>query len=96
MESGALHGVRICRRALVVSRLYFTDDTIIFGGSSEAELEHDRAILVNYEVAFGQAINLSKSRSCSVEVFQLREGTNLNRLLGTKNRLACYLPGYPK
>lgn len=38
-ENGALHGARICCRAPVVSRLFFADDTIIFGRASETKLE---------------------------------------------------------
>ncbi|KAL8474444.1 hypothetical protein ACS0TY_031057 [Phlomoides rotata] len=31
VERGVLHGVRICRRAPMVSKLFFADDTLIFG-----------------------------------------------------------------
>lgn len=37
VEAGILHGVRICRRAPVVSNLVFADDTIIFGRATEGQ-----------------------------------------------------------
>ncbi|KAL8534351.1 hypothetical protein ACS0TY_010387 [Phlomoides rotata] len=61
MESVVLHGVRICRGAPVISKLFFADDMVIFRRAMITELRKIKEILRWYEEASGQEINLQKS-----------------------------------
>lgn len=84
VEFGALHGLKIYRQVLVVSRLFFADDTIIFGLALEAKLGRVRVILASYEAASGQAINLSKSESMFSGGVLLDKGNALANLIGVQ------------
>ncbi|GAU30590.1 hypothetical protein TSUD_392810 [Trifolium subterraneum] len=61
VESGDLHGVKICRGAPSVSHLLFADDCFLFCRSNLDETRKLMEILKTYEEASGQEINLSKS-----------------------------------
>lgn len=69
VDDGLLHGVKICRRTPVVSKLFFVDD---IGKAKKMELGRVRAILVSYEVASGQTINLNKSKIFLVGEYRKR------------------------
>lgn len=65
-----LHGVRIYRRAHVVSSLFFADVILIFGRATVEELVWVKEIMVSYEVASDQMINLNKYDIMSAQGFQ--------------------------
>lgn len=58
---GMIHGIKICRRAPIITHLLFADDSFIFMKANEREIVHIKNILNKYEMGSGQAINLSKS-----------------------------------
>lgn len=93
VERGALHGLRICRRAPIVSRLFFANDTIIIGRASKSELGHVREILECYEAASGQAINLNKSEIMFSGGVSLERCDILANLIGVRrvDQYATYL-----
>lgn len=82
VESGVLHGIKICRRAPVVSKLFFADDTIIFGRATTTELSRVKRILETYETASGQAINLHKSEIMFSSGISEEQGNMLANHLG--------------
>lgn len=49
VERGVLHGARIYHRVPVVSKLFFTYDTLIFGRATREELRKVKEILEVYE-----------------------------------------------
>lgn len=58
---GAIHGVRVCRRAQSISHLMFADECILFFKAEIEESNHIVNIMHTFEAASGQVINLSKS-----------------------------------
>lgn len=56
-----MHGLLICKRAPVVSKLFFANDTLIFCRATVPEIRWVKDILRIYEEASGQVINLGKS-----------------------------------
>jgi hypothetical protein len=58
-----LHELKICRRAVGVSHLLFTDDTMLFLEASEQQARTMDKVLRMYERCTGQLINPSK---CSI------------------------------
>ncbi|CAN1261991.1 Putative ribonuclease H protein At1g65750 [Linum perenne] len=86
-RGGKLHGVRVCRGAPSVSHLLFADDSFFFCSANIAEARELKRILLSYEAASGQAINLTKSGaffSANTHTM-LREG--LKAILGIYNPL---------
>lgn len=78
--SKAIHGVRICRQVDPISHLFFADDTLLFTRASETEAEAIMDILLTYEVASGQKINLEKSEVS----FSRNVCANMQNMLLTK------------
>lgn len=60
MARGDIHGVKICRRASVVSHLLFAYDYFIFCRANPQEVNQLLNILCIYQDASGQEINLAK------------------------------------
>lgn len=56
-----LHGIKIFRGAPIISHLLFVDDNFFFFRASPEECNMFKQILMTYEQASGQAINLQKS-----------------------------------
>jgi hypothetical protein len=56
-----LHGVQICKEAPCISHLFFADDSFIFFKADMGGCNVLRSILLMYEMASGQKINLEKS-----------------------------------
>lgn len=61
MEKSSLQGIRICHSAPSISHLLFVDDSILFSRAAVEEVGIIRNILHQYELAFGQMVNLNKS-----------------------------------
>lgn len=61
MENQALHELKVCPRALLISHLPFTDDNLIFARFTNEEALQLVSLLDTYEKASGQKINLKKS-----------------------------------
>ncbi|KAL8515366.1 hypothetical protein ACS0TY_014176 [Phlomoides rotata] len=56
-----ISGIRVARQAPRVSHLLFADDSILFFGVNQTEISTVSEILITYESASGQRINLGKS-----------------------------------
>lgn len=84
MEDEVSHRIKICRRAPVVSNLFFADDTIIIGRATEPEVCRVKRILEIYESASGQGINLRKSDIMFSQGISEERGNGLAGLLGVR------------
>ncbi|KAL9668767.1 hypothetical protein QQ045_006307 [Rhodiola kirilowii] len=60
---GLIDGIKICRRAPVVSHLLFADDSLIFMKITDHSIRHVKALLSEYEYISGQSINYHKSEA---------------------------------
>lgn len=58
---GRLLGCKIVRHAHVVSHLFFADDSFLFYRANLDKANHLKDLLKQYKIAFGQAVNVSKS-----------------------------------
>lgn len=61
VEDGSIKGIKLNRFCLTLSHLLFADDLIIFLEGKILERQNVAAVLNQYCVASGQAINLNKS-----------------------------------
>ncbi|KAL9665225.1 hypothetical protein QQ045_020638 [Rhodiola kirilowii] len=59
-----ISGISICRRAPVISHLFFADDSIFFLMDDPDEAQNLKRLLHQYESALGQRINFEKSEVC--------------------------------
>lgn len=81
MEVRGLRGVRVAREAPVVSHLLFADYCNIFSGDSEQEVDVVSDIMVMYELASEQKVNLEKTDvSFSSGVVEYRRKSLADRL----------------
>lgn len=53
-----MEGVKICRRAPMISHLLFADDSLLFFWASEPQATVVKGLLNTYVAAMGQLINL--------------------------------------
>ncbi|KAK4383614.1 hypothetical protein Sango_2758200 [Sesamum angolense] len=60
-REGALTRVKVAHTTPKVSHLRFADDTTIYCMTTKAEMRCVKEILVKYELATGQLINIDKS-----------------------------------
>lgn len=60
-SEGMISGVSVCRGALQISHLLFTDDYIIFGKASIDEGNKVRKVLTDYEKESDQKLNKEKT-----------------------------------
>jgi hypothetical protein len=58
---GDIHGIKVCRRAPILTHLLFVDDCFLFCMENEKEAQTLSETLKKYVEASGQAINLHKS-----------------------------------
>lgn len=61
VDQGLLSGVKVYAEAPSIHHLLFADDSLLFGKATAEECTHIRSVLVDYEKASGQRINLTKS-----------------------------------
>lgn len=85
--SGMLHGSRVCRTAPAVSNLLFADDCLLFCKGTRAEYQALKALLDDYELASGQAINYSKSGVFFSKNISEEVRNALKDILGVQNLL---------
>ena len=87
MARGDIHGVKICRRAPVVSHLLFADDYFIFCRANAQEANQLLNILRVYQDASGQEINLAKSEVLISRNISQAGQADLASILGVKHAL---------
>lgn len=58
---GRIKGIKVCNDAPSINHLLFADDSFIFARSTLQECYELKNLLQTYELASGQAVNLSKS-----------------------------------
>lgn len=81
-SKGDLHGIKICRRAPIVSHIFFAEDSLLFFSANEREVNVIKKILNDYELACGQAVNLYKSEVFFSNNTSIDMRNNLTSLLG--------------
>ncbi|KAL9687548.1 hypothetical protein QQ045_031952 [Rhodiola kirilowii] len=59
-----ISGIKICKKAPVVSHLFFADDSIFFVRADINEARNLKSILHQYEIMSRQMINFDKSEVC--------------------------------
>ncbi|KAL4334864.1 hypothetical protein GQ457_07G036340 [Hibiscus cannabinus] len=59
--SGVIKGARVGRERLAINRLFFADDSILFGEASDDGARRIQAIIEQYTSASGQQVNFDKS-----------------------------------
>ncbi|CAM8950433.1 unnamed protein product [Rhodiola kirilowii] len=62
-QCGQIDGIKICRRAPVISHLLFADDSLIFMKITESSIRKVKNLLSDYEYMSGQSINYTKSEA---------------------------------
>jgi len=85
LDQGNLTGFLVGSRdseALVVNHLLFADDTLIFCGAQEEQIQHLRCIFLCFEAASGLRINLEKSEF--VPIGEVEDVERLVNLLGCR------------
>ena len=60
-EEQAIHGIRITTFAFEISHLFFANDNILFFRANMKDAEKIKQVLIQYQQASGQLINLNKS-----------------------------------
>ncbi|XP_048229576.1 uncharacterized protein LOC125370040 [Ricinus communis] len=58
---GMINGVQVCRRAPVVTHLFFANDSLLFFKANIDELGHIKAVLDHYKHLSSQMVNFAKS-----------------------------------
>jgi len=86
-EQGVLHGVKICTTAPVISHLLFADECFLFFKGSAEEASVMKGILITYEAASGQAINLQKSEIFFSRNTPVETKHNISTIMGVRQVL---------
>lgn len=84
---GSLHGVKVCHGAPIISHLLFKNDSFFFFRASSEECNTIKKILMTYEHASGQAINLQKSGVFYSNNTEQTQKEALSTILGVSNPL---------
>ena len=61
IDKKEIKGIRICRGALILSHLFFADDSNLFAKASVQECSEVANIISKYERASGQKVNYNKT-----------------------------------
>ncbi|KAL9689530.1 hypothetical protein QQ045_009916 [Rhodiola kirilowii] len=64
VSKNLISSIKICKKAPVVSHLFFADDSIFFVKADVNEARNLKTILHQYEIMSGQMINFDKSEVC--------------------------------
>ncbi|KAK3226139.1 hypothetical protein Dsin_006001 [Dipteronia sinensis] len=81
---GDISGFQCSRGGLVITHLFFADDSLIFTKANEKNCVSIKEILAVYWRASGQAINFAKSAMCISHSFSVLEGQALVSRVGIK------------
>lgn len=92
-----IHGVQICRKAHVVTHMFFADDSYLFFKEDSDEVKRILEVLGIYEKASGQQVKRNKSsifystnvlqynRDLICQLFQMAEANENSTYLGLPN-----------
>ncbi|KAL9679286.1 hypothetical protein QQ045_017144 [Rhodiola kirilowii] len=64
VERGLISGIKVCKKAPVVSHLFFADDAIFFIKAECREVDNLKEVLHQYGGVSGQLVNFDKSEIC--------------------------------
>ena len=81
-RSKKISGLRVARRAPLVSHLLFADDSMLYCKGSEEELNQVLQILQTYSMASGQRINYQKSSVYFGKYFPTEKREEIMQKLG--------------
>jgi hypothetical protein len=96
IHRGEIHGIKICRGALIVSHLLFADDCFLFCRATITEASQLMSILDTYSAASGQDINLSKSEVFFSRNLSKAAQEDLSGIMGVKHVMGtCTYLGLP-
>ncbi|XP_074343076.1 uncharacterized protein LOC141680878 [Apium graveolens] len=87
-NEGKVQGCRICTQAPTITPLLFADDSFLFYRSEIEEVMEVKAILQNYELHSGQAINLQKSGIYFNSNVRVDKQEEVKNVLGVYNDLS--------
>lgn len=94
VDHSTLTGLKIAPNALTICHLFFADDTLLFTRATQNDCQRILQILLAYELASGQKINLQKTeisfspntlqsdRDYITQSFHLQGGTGHHKYLG--------------
>jgi len=85
-QEGKVHGISICHGALNIAHSLFFDDCYLFCRATSNEAMELKKMLVMYELASGQAINLSKSEVFFSRNFDEARCAMISNILGVHTR----------
>lgn len=106
-----IHGVKICRKAPIVTHMLFADDSYLYCKADTGEARKMLELLAVYEKALGQKVNTNKSsvffssnvieynRNLVCQELQMGEADDHTKYLGLPNLLGrkkSVLLGYLK
>lgn len=74
--------IKVVRQAPPVSHLLFADDNILFFRACQKEVDKVKQIIITYELASGQRINLDKLELSTSRNVSLERRDELNHQLG--------------
>lgn len=91
---GRITGLKVARKVLAISHLFFADDSLLFFKATTTEAIVIKEVLKKYEVCSGQTINFSKStvtfsinthqamREEIANILNVTESNNFGKYLG--------------
>ena len=85
VEKRSLHGIQIARGAPILSRLFFAYDTLIFCRTTNQDANCVQSILTLYQDAYGQFVNLDKSK-----IYFFSSKRNPNKTSSSIHSNICY------
>lgn len=81
---GGTHDIKVARQALVISHLFFADDSLMFARANVLEARSILVILQRYQVSLGQIVNWDKSEASFSRNMEEKVKSSIYREMGVK------------